>query len=48
MRYLISISYDGSKYHGMQKLKNKPTIQGELEDVLTKMEKHSTLIWLET
>ena len=43
MRYLISISYDGSKYHGMQKLKNKPTIQGELEDVLTKMNEKKAL-----
>ena len=37
MRYLISISYDGSKYEGLQKLNNKPTIQGELEKVLTDM-----------
>jgi tRNA pseudouridine38-40 synthase len=37
MKYLISISYDGSKYHGLQKLKNEKTVQGELEKVLTKM-----------
>ena len=37
MKYLISISYDGSKYNGLQKLKGKKTIQGELEEVLSKM-----------
>ena len=37
MKYLISISYDGSKYYGLQKLKDKNTVQGELEEVLTKM-----------
>ena len=37
MTYLISVSYDGSKYDGLQRLKNNKTIQGELEDVLTKM-----------
>ena len=36
MKYLITISYDGSKYHGLQKLKDKKTIQGELEKTLTK------------
>lgn len=34
MKYMITISYDGSKYHGLQKLKNENTIQGELERVL--------------
>lgn len=38
MKYLISISYDGSKYWGLQKLKGKKTVQGELEEVLTKLE----------
>lgn len=36
MKYLISISYDGSKYNGLQKLKNETTVQGELESVLSK------------
>ncbi len=36
MKYLISISYDGSKYNGLQKLKNGLTVQGELEKVLSK------------
>ena len=35
MKYLITISYDGSKYAGLQKLKGKKTVQGELEDILT-------------
>lgn len=37
MKYLISISYDGSKYYGLQKLKGEKTVQGELEEVLTRM-----------
>lgn len=37
MKFLISISYDGSKYHGLQKLNGKKTVQGELETVLSKM-----------
>ena len=37
MKYLITVSYDGSKYWGLQKLKNKNTVQGELERVLSKM-----------
>lgn len=36
-KYKIEIAYDGSKYHGLQKLKNEKTIQGELEEVLSKM-----------
>ena len=35
MKYLITISYDGSKYKGLQKLKNENTVQGELEKVLS-------------
>lgn len=38
MKYLITISYDGSKYKGLQKLKNEHTIQGELESVLSKLD----------
>lgn len=34
MRYLASISYDGSKFYGFQKLNNYYTVQGELERVL--------------
>lgn len=38
-KYFIKISYDGSKYKGLQKLKNEKTVQGELERVLTEMNK---------
>lgn len=37
MRYLITFSYDGSKYNGYQKQPGKKTIQGQLEEVLTKI-----------
>lgn len=36
MKYLITISYDGSKYDGLQKLKNGKTVQGELESILSR------------
>lgn len=36
-KYLITIAYDGSKYEGLQKLKNAKTVQGELESVLSLM-----------
>lgn len=36
-KYFITISYDGSKYLGLQKLSKGKTIQGELEKVLSKM-----------
>ncbi len=39
MRYLISISYDGSKLYGFQRLNHHKTVQGELERVLTKLNK---------
>lgn len=39
MRYLISVSYNGSKYYGFQRLDKKKTVQGELEKVLTKLNK---------
>ena len=35
MRYLVSISYDGSKYNGYQKQVQGNTIQDKLEEVLT-------------
>lgn len=37
MRYLITFSYDGSKYSGYQKQPNKRTIQGEIEKALFKI-----------
>lgn len=38
IKYLITVSYDGSKYMGLQKLKDETTVQGELETVLTRLE----------
>ena len=35
MRFLITVSYDGSHYNGYQKQKNGNTIQNKLEDALT-------------
>lgn len=34
MRYLMTFSYDGSKFHGYQKQKNLRTVQGILEEKL--------------
>lgn len=39
MRYLISISYDGTLFYGFERQKNKRTIQGEIEKVLTVINK---------
>lgn len=39
MRFLASISYDGSKFYGFQRLNKKKTVQGELEKVLKKLNK---------
>lgn len=44
MRFLACISYDGSKFHGFQKLKKEKTIQGELEKALTKINKSEVLV----
>ncbi len=44
MRYLVSISYDGSKFNGFQRLKKEKTVQGELERVLTKLNKKPVLV----
>lgn len=38
MKYYLSFSYDGSKYNGLQKLKNERTVQGELEQVLSSLD----------
>lgn len=37
MRYLINLSYDGSKFYGYQIQKNKTTVEGEIERVLSKL-----------
>lgn len=43
-RYRVDVSYDGSAYEGWQRQKNKKTIQGTLEEVLTKILNSNTLI----
>lgn len=42
MRYLASVSYDGSKYYGFQKLNNYKTVQEEIEKALTIINKTYT------
>ena len=31
--YKVSIAYDGSSFYGFQKQKNRPTVQGKIEEV---------------
>lgn len=44
MRYRLSVSYDGSKLYGFQRLNGHKTVQGELERVLTKINKTVVVI----
>lgn len=44
MKYLASVSYDGSKFYGFQRLNNKKTVQSEIEKVLTHINKTVVLI----
>lgn len=44
MRYLITIGYDGSKFYGFQKLNNNRSVQKELENALTKINKSEVLV----
>ena len=37
MRYLINLSYNGSKFYGYQIQKNKKTVEGEIEKCLSKI-----------
>ena len=37
MRYLMNITYDGSKFYGYQVQKNEKTIEGELEKTVSKI-----------
>ena len=37
MKYLINLSYNGSKYYEYQIQKNKDTVEGEIEKVLSKI-----------
>ena len=42
MKYLASVSYDGSKFYGFQKLNNYKTVQEEIEKALTIINKTYT------
>lgn len=42
--FQITIAYDGSRYHGWQRLKNEQTIQGKIEGVLSEMLGHQVEI----
>jgi tRNA pseudouridine38-40 synthase len=42
LRYKISIEYNGTPFHGWQKQDNLPTVQGSIENVLTKIAKSPT------
>ena len=44
MRFLISVSYDGEKLYGFERQPRKKTVQGELERVLTKINKTTVLV----
>lgn len=44
MRYLITVSYDGSKFFGFQKLNNEKSVQKELENALTKISKSQVYV----
>ncbi|MDE5539574.1 MAG: tRNA pseudouridine(38-40) synthase TruA [Bacilli bacterium] len=44
MKYLISIMYDGSKFHGFQRLNEEPSVQAKLEEALTIINKKPVTI----
>ena len=44
MRYLITVSYDGSKYYGFQRLNEKKSVQYELEKALSKLNKSEVFV----
>lgn len=44
MRYLMTFSYDGSKFSGYQKQIDKRTVQEEIEKVLSKITNHEITI----
>ena len=44
MRYLITITYDGTRYNGFQRLNDLSSIQGELEKALSILNKGSVLV----
>lgn len=40
MNYRMEIHYDGTRYHGWQRLEKFETVQGKIEDVLSRMFEH--------
>lgn len=44
MKYLITVTYDGSKYYGFQRLNDLPSIQKELEDALSVINKDKVYV----
>ena len=44
MKYLITISYDGTNFYGFQRLNDKRTVQKEIEDALTVINKSNVEI----
>ena len=44
MRYLATVSYDGSKYNGFQRLNDLPSVQKEIEEALTIINKDKVII----
>ncbi len=44
MRYLITISYDGSAFYGFQRLNKYKTVQKELEEALSKINKKDVVV----
>ena len=44
MKYLITVSYDGSKYYGFQRLNDLPSIQKELENALSVINKDKVYV----
>jgi len=44
MRYLMTVSYDGSKYYGFQRLKNNVSVQAELEKALSVINKKNVIV----
>lgn len=44
MKYLATVSYDGTNYYGFQRLNDLPTIQKELEKAVSIINKKDTLV----